>query len=280
MPSLFALPTLALRIGATLGRKARRKPRPTNAASHGARATLGARPGERRARSDAPHRAGERRSAWGRCHRIICRAWKSGRGRPQSKTLRDHPRPGKSAQRTLVQIARYFGVEEICCQTYGGFETGGSKPAGSQIKTPKVKMKMLRIDSRLSRRKPETAQTQSNPVQPISNRGLGQRNTPPKLQSVQMLNHPQHSGDGAGLIFPFPSPCLHCRSHFRSAKTCPSPLGRGDGIYRLGRFLARQLHPRAADHSRLKGMLGSSQRVIKNADECFLVPTVKSRNLP
>ena len=50
---------------------------------------------------------------------------------------------GSCAQWMQVQIVRFFGVVEIGGQTYGGFETGGSTPAGSQIKIQKMKQKMF-----------------------------------------------------------------------------------------------------------------------------------------
>ncbi len=61
-------------------------------------------------------------------------------------------------------------------------------------------------------------------------------------KSVVMFPVVKHPRLAYGLVlptFPFPSPCLHRRSHFRKAKTCPSPVGRGELSRRAGEFFAR-----------------------------------------
>jgi hypothetical protein len=250
-------------------------------------------------------------------------ARKSCRGRPQSKTLRDHHGPGKSAQRTIAQIARFFGPAEICRQTYGGFETGGLKPARSQIKTPKFKMKRVRNDSTWSRLKSLSEnsrliqlfdQMKNQIVAP--NRGLilsgraearttngdeheatdehrwtqmdtDQRDSgrkhlcaPTDLSDKQILekaqpealDEPARNGNRSGQTrsnpvkpgqtrsnqirvegrregegsFNLESPATFWRwggFNIPYPSPCPSPLGRGDRIYRLGRFLARRVSP-------------------------------------
>jgi hypothetical protein len=112
----------------------------------------------------------------------------------------------------------------------------------------------------------EGESVRSNPVKP-SPTNFEQR-VEVRRKGAVILSHAQLSGDGAGLTFPSPSPC-------------PAPLGRGDRNWRARGFLAHQVSPLSAadDSYSAQGMLRSSRLLIKIADECFLVPAVKSRNL-